>query len=532
MSSSSRVGIGRRGFLGLAGAGALGATVAASSQPAWATPSFQSNPFGLGVASGDPLPGGVVLWTRIAPDPIAADGLGGVHQPHRQIPVKWEISKDDSFGPHAIVQRGVAHAKPELAHSVHVEVDGLLPDREYWYRFRVGGEISPVGRTRTAPALDAQLNSLAFAFTSCQAYSAGYFTALRHMSEDDLAVAFHLGDYIYEGGAAGKVGRPHLPDHEIQSLTDYRIRYGQYKSDADLQAAHASVAFVVVPDDHEVENNWAADRSQPDNEADQDPAVFLQRRAFAFQAYYENLPLRRSSVPAGPDMQLFRRIKYGQLADFHVLDTRQYRSYQNQENNNELRWDPSRTLLGDRQEKWLIDGMTESTAHWNVLAQQSKMTESDDIVGPGETYPNDNWDGYAYSRAELFDAIHERDIRNMVAISGDAHVNIASDLKPRFKEEDSPLVGAEFLGTSISSGGDGVDINNRGRQRLAENPHIKFYNQRRGYQRCVVTPETWRTEYLVMPYVTEPGASIHTRAVGWVENGNPGIAQMEDREII
>lgn len=524
--------VGRRSFLGLTGAGIVGLSVPSRAQPAWSSPRFSSHPFGLGVASGDPLPDGVVLWTRLAPNPVAEDGLGGIPQPQRQIPVRWELSTDEDFGARSIVRRGVAHASPELAHSVHVEVEGLRPDREFWYRFRVGNDISPVGRTRTAPAFDARRSSMAFAFVSCQSYSAGYFTAFRHLAEDDLNVAFHLGDYIYEGDGQGTIGRGHLPAAETFSLTDYRIRYGQYKSDPDLQAAHASVAFVVVPDDHEVENNWAGSISQIDNEPDQDPAVFLQRRAAAFRAYYENQPLRRSSVPKGPDMQLFRRIQYGNLADFHVLDTRQYRSDQADQDNNQVRWQPNRTLLGARQEGWLIDGMARSGAAWNILAQQSKVAETDDTVGPGESYPSDNWDGYAYSRAKLFDAVHERGIDNMVIVSGDAHVSMASNLKPRFKDPDSPVVGAEFLGTSITSGGDGTDISATGRRRLAENPHARFYNQRRGYQRCFLTPDELRTDYLVLPYVSRPGAPIVTRAVGYVENGKPGIAAMEDKTIV
>jgi alkaline phosphatase D len=431
------------------------------------------------------------------------------------------------------VQRGVAHAEPAFAHSVHVEVTGLQPDRVYWYRFRVGNEISPVGRTRTAPAPDAALSSMAFAFVSCQAYNNGYFTALRHLAEDDLDLAFHLGDYIYEGGGTGTIGRPHIPVTEIFSLADYRVRHGQYRTDPDLQAAHASVAFAVVPDDHEVENNWAGAISQIDDEPDQDPAVFLQRRAAAFQAYYEHMPLRRASMPNGPDMQLFRRLSYGRLAEFHLLDTRQYRSDQAAPGTNtQVRLDPTRTLLGDVQERWLIDGMAGTPRTWNVLAQQSKVAESDDTVGPGESYPDDNWDGYAAARTRLFDAVHERGAQNMVILTGDAHFNMAANLKPRFKDPASPVVAAEFLGTSVTSGGDGTEISQTGRNRMAENPHILFYNQRRGYQRCVVTPTEMRTEFRIMPYVTQPGAPIVTRATAYVQAGTAGIAHIEHGTII
>ncbi|HYZ97648.1 MAG TPA: alkaline phosphatase D family protein [Acidimicrobiales bacterium] len=532
---------GRRRFLGLAGAGFAGLALPLRA-PAGATgtrtsaagqaPRFRSYPFALGVASGDPVPDGVALWTRIAPDPVAPDGLGGVPRPHQPIPVRWEVATDGTFGARSLVRRGVATADPSLAHSVHVEVEGLGPDRVYWYRFLTGDEASPVGRTRTAPAPNARLSSMAFAFVSCQNYPAGHYTALRHLAEDDLDVVFHLGDYIYEGGATGSIGRAHLPTAETFTLADYRVRYGQYKADPDLQAAHASAPFVVVFDDHEVENNWAGAISQVDDEPDQDPVVFLQRRAAAFQAYYENMPLRRASMPNGPDMQAFRRIGYGQLAEFHVLDTRQYRSDQADENNTEVRWDPTRTLLGDEQEQWLIEGMAATPRTWNVIAQQSKVAETDDTVGPGESYPSDNWDGYAAARARLFKAVHERGVENMVIVSGDAHVSLAANLKPRFKDAESPVVGAEFLGTSVSSSGDGSEITERGRQRLAENPHILFYNQRRGYQRCIVTPDELRTDYLIVPYVTSPGAPIVTRATGYVEAGRPGVAQMEDGTII
>lgn len=532
MSSRSSIGLPRRRFLGLAGAGVVAVSLPSLAQPAWSAPRFGSDPFALGVASGDPSPDGVVLWTRIAPEPLAEDGLGGVPQPHQRIPVQWEVSDDASFGSHSIVRRGVAQAVPELGHSVHVEVDGLAPDRVYWYRFRAGAAESAIGRTRTAPAFGAVLSAMTFAFVSCQSYVAGHYTALGHLAEDDLDVVFHLGDYIYENANQGTIGRGHLPAAETFSLTDYRIRYGQYKSDPDLQAAHASAAFVVVPDDHEVENNWAGSISQVDDEPDQDPAVFLERRAAAFQAYYENLPLRRSSMPQGPDMQLFRRIRYGGLVDFHVLDTRQYRSDQADQNNNEVRWDPNRTLLGDRQQQWLVDGLVSSTAAWNVVAQQSRVAEIDNVVGPGESYASDNWDGYAHSREQLFAAVHQHGVDNLVVVSGDAHRNTASDLKLRFKDENSPIVGAEFLGTSITSGGDGTDITPGARRQLAENPHMRFYNQRRGYQRCTVTPDELRTDYLVLPYVTSPGAPLVTRAVGYVENGTPGIAAVEDKAVV
>jgi alkaline phosphatase D len=279
--------------------------------------------------------------------------------------------------------------------------------------------------------------------------------------------------------------------------------------------------------------NFAGGTSSPDGEPDNDPAIFLQRRAAAYQAYYENMPLRRTSIPQGPDIQLYRRLGYGRLVDFHVLDTRRYRRVEGTAaTNNQVRLEPTRTLLGAEQEAWLVDGMTRSGAAWNVLAQQSKVAETDDTEGSGENYPNDNWDGYAYSRTQLFNAVHDRGIDNMVILSGDAHVSIASDLKPQFKDPASPVVGAEFLGTSITSGGNGNDINATGQRRLRENPHLKFYNNRRGYQRVQLSPQELRVEFQVLPYVNTPGAPAITRAVAYVEAGRPGVAQIETKTIV
>src|SRR5690606_22991258 len=216
---------------------------------------------------------------------------------------------------------------------------------------------SPVGRTRTTPAPGAAIEELSFAFASCQNYYEGFYTTLGHLAREDLDFVVHLGDYIYEGGGQGDIGRGHLPAAEAFSLTDYRIRYGQYKGDPELQAAHAAFPWLVSVDDHDVENNWAGSHSQPDDEPDQDPEVFLQRRADAFQAFYENQPLRLTSRPDGPDMQLFRRMSYGRLTSLHMVDTRQFRDVQpsTQEDRH-----TERTMLGAKQERWLIDGLDRS----------------------------------------------------------------------------------------------------------------------------------------------------------------------------
>ncbi|MCW3819102.1 alkaline phosphatase D family protein [Micromonospora sp. DR5-3] len=505
----------RRAFLGLtgaAGAGVAAAIAGFSSAPAWADPSFADNPFTLGIASGDPHPDGVVLWTRLAPDPLAVDGSGGM--PARVVPVLWQVAEDEQF--RQVVRAGEELATPELGHSVHAEVTGLRPDREYYYRFRVGTRLSPVGRTRTAPAYDADRRHLAFGFVSCQNLPAGHFTAYRHLAEEDLDLVLHLGDYIYEGPGASAIGRPHLPATEIFSLSDYRIRHAQYKTDPDLQLAHARFPWAVTWDDHEVENNYADEVSE---DRKQSQESFRQRRAVAYQAYYEHMPLRRMSIPHGPDMQLYRRLRYGNLAEFNILDGRQYRSDQVPTGMD----DPSRTMLGSAQEQWLLDGLAASTARWNVLGNQTVIAEADRDPGPGKKLSDDNWNGYAAARQRLFDGVVERGVQNMVVVTGDAHCSMVADLKQNFDDQSSRTVGVEFLGTSITSGGNGSDMDTRGTEWLASNPHMRFYNGRRGYVRCQLDQQQWRTEYRVLPYVTDPGAPVSTRASFVVENGRPGV---------
>lgn len=495
-----------------------------STSPVSAAPSFPDHPFKLGVASGDPRPDGVVLWTRLAPDPIAPDGRAGMAP--TTVPVQWQVAADPDF--RTVVRSGTQRATPDLAHSVHAEVAGLEPGRDYWYRFRAGREISPVGRTRTAPAAGATLSSLTFAFASCQNYPQGFFTPFRHMADEDLDLVVHLGDYIYEGTAQGDIGRGHLPQVECMSLDDYRVRYGQYKADADLQACHAAFPWVVVLDDHEVDNNWA-DELDGDDVGGPD---FLARRAAALQAYYENTPLRRTSMPTGHEMQLYRRLTYGDLAQFNVVDTRQYRDDQACGDGRQIdcdeRLDPDRTMLGAEQQAWLLDGLGDSPATWNVMANQIFMMQADSEAGPVQAFGMDTWDGYAPARSQLLDGVHDRGVDNFVVVTGDAHRSVASDLTVDFDDPGAAVVGAEFLGTSISSGGDGQDMDELGRTWLAENQHMRFHNVQRGYARCELTPEQWRTDYRIVPYVSEPGAPVSTRASIYVEAGRPGIAQVTD----
>ncbi|MVA75888.1 alkaline phosphatase [Auraticoccus sp. F435] len=511
----------RRQLIGAGLAGGLALTSTATL-PSLADESSETDLFTLGVASGDPLPDSVVLWTRLCRSPLAPDGLGGMAA--RRYPVRWEVAEDDAF--RRVVRRGSTVAAPSWAHSVHVEVDGLRPGRDYWFRFRAGRQLSPVGHTRTAPGYDADPAALAFAFTSCQNYPAGYFTALRHMAQDDLDVVLHLGDYIYEGGGGGALGRAHAPASETFGLADYRVRHSQYKTDPDLQALHAAHAMISVPDDHEVENNWAGDISQVDTEPDQDPAVFRQRRAAAFKAMYENMPYRRAQLPDGPDMRLYRRVRYGRLLDFSMIDTRQYRDDQLEDcvGDCEARRDPGRTMLGEAQERWLVDGLADpGAARWKVVGNQGISFEADRVAGPGVAYSQDNWGGYAGARQSLYDQVHEAGVENLVVVTGDAHRNASAELKLDFADQSSPTIGTEFLGTSVSSGGDGGDQSALTRTWLAENPHIKFANDQRGYQRVRVSRETLEVDYRVLEYVTRPGSPVSTRETMVVESGRPGI---------
>lgn len=472
-------------------------------------------PFELGIASGDPLPDGVVLWTRLIPQ--------GETMPSESVEVKWEVSKDESFG--NIVQKGTYVAEPEYAHSVHAEVEGLEPDQWYYYRFKMGEEVSPTGRTKTAPAPGASVDRLNFAFASCQSYPSGYYTAYDHLVNEDLDVVFFLGDYIYEGAGQGGIGRGHLPRKEVRMLNEYRIRYGQYKSDPFLQAAHAAFPWIVTLDDHEVKNNWGGEGPPYDNNGQ-----FMARRAVAFQAYYEHMPIRRSSIPDNVNMQLYRRFRYGSLVDFNVLDTRQFRTDiacgGGIHSECSERLDPSRTMLGDEQESWLFDGLRSSTADWNVLAQQVVMAQNDRKEGLEVALRMDTWDGYVATRDRLFDVLKENNIDNMVALTGDSHRNWVNDLKEDFNEPDSRTLGTEFLGTSITSGGNGTDFPSHAGMILEENPHFKFYNAQRGYVRCSITPDRWQTDFRVVPYVDTPGAPIQTRASFIVENGIPGAVQI------
>ncbi len=513
---SRRYGIERREFLQYVAAVSAIPTIAMRAEgQITSNPTFAANPFTLGVASGDPEPDGVVIWTRLAPSPLDGSGM-----PNEAVAVQWEVATDESFG--NVVRKGTALAMPQLGHSVHVEVDRLQPHRWYFYRFHAGNETSPVGRTRTAPALDAMPDRLRFAFTSCQHYETGYFNGYPHMQKDDLDLVVHLGDYIYEYKGHDNRVRKHL-GNEIVSLDDYRRRYAQYRLDGMLQDAHRLFPWLVTWDDHEFDNNYANLVSEEEGVS---PEAFLARRMNAYQAYYEFMPLRRRSFPQGPNMRLYRDCRYGRLANFCVLDTRQYRTDQpngdGQKPMVDKVFDSQATMLGGNQERWLMSNLLQSQSIWNVLAQQVMMAPLNRGKGDDHRYSMDQWPGYEISRRRLIQFFHERQIPNPVVLTGDIHINWVNDLQLDFKDANSPLVATEFVGTAMTSGGNGGNVIPEYERAAAQNDFVKWYNSNRGYVTCDVTPETWTSYFQCTPYVDKPGAPIETKGTFVVEAGRAG----------
>jgi alkaline phosphatase D len=511
----------RRYFLeGLAASWALSAARLPLPIPVGrlAAPRFAAYPFSLGVASGDPTAEGVVLWTRLAPDPIRGGGM-----PTAPVEIDWMIADDEAMS--RTVQRGTAMATPELAHSVHVEAEGLQPERRYFYQFRAGGELSPVGRTRTAPAPGTAAERLRFGFCSCNHYEQGWFTAFRHLADEDLDVVFHLGDYIYEYEGREDRVRMHTAA-EVDTITDYRNRYALYKSDPDFMAAHAAAPFVVTWDDHEVDNNYAGSLSE-----NTDPAeAFLRRRNNAYQAYYEHMPLRRAQMPRDGAMRLYRGLRYGTLASFYVLDTRQYRTDQPCDDTSGPRcdavFDEAATLMGAEQESWLFNDLDASTTRWNVIPQQIMVAPVNQRRDGEDRYSMDQWSGYDAARNRLVDFLAAARPANPVVLTGDIHSNWVNDIKADFADPDSATVGTELVVTSISSGGDGEDQRATTPAVLADNPFVRFFNGQRGYVTCELTPDTLTAHYRVVPYVTQPDAPVSTRASFAVADGRAGAERL------
>jgi alkaline phosphatase D len=355
---------------------------------------------------------------------------------------------------------------------------------------------------------------------SCSNYEQGWFTAYRRLAEEHPDLVVHLGDYQYESAALGGEVREHV-GQETVTLANYRQRYAQYKTDLELQAAHAAAPWLAVFDDHELANNWA------DEIPEKAEPAFHARRAAAMQAYYENMPLRRSSMPRGIDMQLYRRVHWGGLATFHMLDTRQYRG--DQPCGDEMsecveRIDPSRSLTGVEQERWLLNGFQQSRARWDVLGQQVFFSQVELTPGPGRGFNPDAWDGYAANRDRIVRGLVDSPVRNAVVLTGDVHSHWAAEVHERFADPSSPVVASELVTTSISSGGDGSD--SRGAETLAENPHLRYFSNRRGYIRTRITEHEVRADFREVPFVSRQGAEVRTGASFVVPDRAPALHSM------
>ena len=518
----------RRRLLRMAAAGAAATWLPRS---AWSQPRFSGNPFTLGVASGSPAHDSVVLWTRlVAP---------GLFQTLGQDPitVRWEVAHDEKFS--RVAQRGQAQAQAELAHSVHIEATGLEPDRWYFYRFMAGGEVSATGRTRTFPAPGAVMQKLRLAYASCQRWEHGYFSAYRHMRDEDLDAVLFLGDYIYEYPAATRPARLHTGGWAT-SLDGYRERHALHRSDADLRAMHAACPWIVTWDDHEVQNDYAgmsAGTSGPE------VASFAARRAAAYQAFYEHMPVRASALTAavsglagGAELRLYSQQRIGQLANLVLLDNRQYRDKQacQVEGKRGSRlvdpatcaaWnDPARTLLGVAQERWLDGALAGAQEGWTIVAQQTLFGRRDAKPGPGQLLWNDGWDGYGAARGRFTDALQRQRVANPVLLGGDVHENWVGHLKADYGRDDSAALGVEFCGTSITSRSGG-NANVAGL--LAENPHFVFADaERKGYGVAEFTPRQLTTTLRVVDDVTRKDSGISTLARFAVQAGRPKVEQV------
>ncbi|MEV4073773.1 alkaline phosphatase D family protein [Nonomuraea fuscirosea] len=469
------------------------------------------DPFRLGVASGEPAPDGMVLWTRLATDPLAPDGLGGM--PRRPVPVEWQLAEDENF--RRVVRHGTETARPEAAHSVHVELEGLEPGAEYFYRFRAAGELSETGRTLTAPAPGSRSRALNLSFTSCADYQSGYFTAYRRMAEDHPDLIAFLGDYIYEYGDYEHPVRDQAGG-ECLDLAGYRLRHAQHKTDPDLRAAHAIAPWAVVWDDHDVRNAWAGD-------------VPRKRRAAAFRAYYENMPLRRAQRPVGAALRLYRGIRWGAVANLHLLDTRQYRDpYACAGRGGTVgpdcaeRLAPARTILGQEQQTWLDAQLRESRATWDLLGQQVFMMEMDWVRGPAQGWSNEGWDGYVASRDHVAATVGAHR-RNAVVLTGDVHSHWAGQISRDHRDPGSKPVAVELVTTSVTSAGDGLDEYPDTPDLLAENPHVRFFNGRRGYVRTRISRREMKVDFRSLAYVTRPDAPARTSGSFVIEPGDPAL---------
>ncbi|MGP3951091.1 alkaline phosphatase D family protein [Streptomyces sp. 7N604] len=478
-----------------------------------------------GVASGDPLPDGVLLWTRVTPSPEAVPGSGK----GPEVTVDWQIAEDKSFS--KVVASGATSARAASDHTVKVDVRGLRPATPYFFRFTAGGVQSPVGRTRTTPAHDDTAHAIRFGVVSCANWESGWFSAYRHLAaRTDLDAVLHLGDYIYEY-AAGEypaqkyVVRPHSPAHEITGLADYRVRHATYKTDPDLQALHAAHPVVAIWDDHEFANDaWSGGA---ENHTEGAEGEWAQRVAVAKQAYFEWLPVRTST-----EGTTYRRLRFGKLADLHLLDLRSFRSQQSTVGNGDVD-DPDRTITGRAQLDWLKSGLSSSDASWKLVGTSvmispvafgsvpahllEPLAELLGLPKEGLAVNVDQWDGYTDDRRELLAHLRDGGLTNTVFLTGDIHMAWANDVPVKAATYPfSPSAATEFVVTSVTS--DNLDdILHVPPQSVspaavaaikAANRHVKWLDMdSHGYGVLDVTAERAQMDYYVISDKTDPNAS-------------------------
>ena len=498
-----------------------GATLAglAPVRRALAAPVFLNDPFQLGVASGDPVADGFVIWTRLAPDPFDPEAL-----PPEALSVLWEVASDPAMK--KIVAHGQVWARPDMAHSVHVDVRGLEAQRPYYYRFHCGAAVSRIGRALTLPTPRLPVDRLRFAFASCSHLEQGYFAAYRDMVAQDPAFILHLGDYIYESSWGTPVR--HHPGPEPTTLEGYRLYHAAYKMDPDLQAAHAHCPWFFTWDDHELANDYSRNEAP----TTPDPAAFTRRKLAAYKAYYEHMPLRPYAAFTGTEVSLYQRFYFGDLAEFNITDARQYRdplpcqkpdwkaghlidisgcaAYE----------DPARTMLGPVQETWFRNGFARTATRWNVLAHSLMFAGFDQILGPQRGVFTDSWGGYPAARRKILDVVKQRSISNVITLAGDIHSFFVSEVKDDNLDPNSATLMTEFTGTSISSESFNAALF---QSLMPENPHIKFFDDRsRGYTLCNVDKNVWRTDLRVVDNVRIRNGAFNTLKSFVVENGRPG----------
>ncbi|MGH3736092.1 MAG: alkaline phosphatase D family protein, partial [Micromonosporaceae bacterium] len=480
-------------------------------------------PFRLGVASGDPLPDGVVLWTRLAPRPL--EPYGGMPS-GEAVRVSWEIAGDEAFT--EPIRSGTALADPAYAHSVHVDVRGLLPGRHYWYRFTALGHRSEVARTRTAPGPTA-MDRMRFAFASCMNYRSGYFQVMSEIADRDLDGVFFLGDYIYEYPvqqiSPGRQLPPDLPPEvvpETYTLDQYRLRYALYKSQPEVIAAHRNAPWMMMWDDHEVDNDY-----ESDTEAE------LLRQAAAYRAYWEHMPLRLPQRPVGPEGRLHRRLRYGAMAQFDMLDARQYRDPQLRPGtiyDSPERRDPARSILGTEQEQWFAAGLGAAPARWNIVPQGVLMALVNTANAPDATptYSSGNWDGYQASQQRVLDAVaaarRAETLRNFVVLTGDVHCGYVSHLLSDTRDPGSASLGTEFTSLSVSSARDFDPAANERRQiRTVVNPQMKWADLHCGYVHVDLNADRMRLDFRGVDKVSRPDDPMFALQRFVVADGVPEI---------